>query len=119
MTGWLQLGFCDPEIANKPLHGRESIRVAERVDRGRLGYFAIGSRDLKDRCERPSSQSPMIPASLAPCLTLVSRVAAQIPGKAAPNSYSAAYLWTKKKKWDTHSTLANHRHADDKDFDIR
>jgi hypothetical protein len=25
MTRWLQLGFCDSEIADKPLQGRESI----------------------------------------------------------------------------------------------
>lgn len=54
------------------------------------------------------------------------KVAALIPCEAAPNSDSLAYLRTKKKKWGTLSPgqyegmgWANHRHADDKDFDIR
>jgi hypothetical protein len=55
------------------------------------------------------------------------KVAAQIPCEAAPNSRPLAYLRTKKEKMGhtlslgQHESMgwANHRRADDKDFDIR
>ena len=55
------------------------------------------------------------------------KVAAQISCEAAPNSHSLEYLRTQKETMGhtlslgQHESMgwANHRHADDKDFDIR
>ena len=87
--------------------------------------FSGWSRDLKIGAKGPSSQSPIIPVSLAPCLTLVSRLPLGSRAKLRQTHTRMLICGPKKKKmgytclWQHQSTCVDHRHADDKDFNLR
>jgi hypothetical protein len=126
-ASWIVTASAAPAFTASFAPMEEPSKVSSRDPISWLGVSAIRgwSRDLKIGAKGPSGQGPRIGSRAS--FDAGIKAAAQFPCEAARNSHSLAYLRTAKEKIGVlslgqHPSIggwANHRHADDKDFDIR